>query len=95
MYIKSLSSRSLRGLDLNQRPLCYESGGLVPCVPSGAVSCRPVQAPCRRAPSYAAELRVVRLQMVCIKASKDPPKSPLSTQLHRSSEETLRPHEIT
>jgi hypothetical protein len=61
---------SLRGLDLNQRPLGYESGGLVPCGPSGAVSCRPVRAWCRWGPARAAEVRVVRLQIVCTKASK-------------------------
>jgi len=55
---------------LNLRPLGYESGGLVPSVPSGAVSCRPVRSSCRRAPSRAAEVRVVRLQMVCTIASK-------------------------
>jgi hypothetical protein len=42
----------------------------VPSVPSGAVSCRPVRASCRGAPSCTAVLRVVRLQMVCTKASK-------------------------
>jgi SAM-dependent methyltransferase len=62
--------RSLRGLDLNQRLLGYESGGLLPSVPSGAVSCRPFRASCRRSPSFAAEVRVVRLQMVCTKASR-------------------------
>ena len=66
-----LTYGSLRGLDLNQRPLGYETGGLVPSSPSGAVSCRPVRASCRRAPPCVAELRVVRLQIVCTKASND------------------------
>lgn len=61
---------SLRGLDLNQRPLGYESGGLVSSGPSGAVPCRPVRASCRPVSPRAAEVRVVRLQMVCTKASK-------------------------
>lgn len=51
------------------RPLGYESGGLVPSVPSGAVSCRPVRGSCR-GPSCAAELRVDGLQMGCTKATR-------------------------
>jgi hypothetical protein len=61
VYLRFLS---LRGLDLNQRPLGYESGGLVPSVPSGVVPYRPVRARCRQGPPRAAEVRVVRLQMV-------------------------------
>ena len=62
---------SLRGLDLNQRPLGYETGGLVPSLPSGAVSCRPGRGSCRPVPPRAAEVRMVRLQMVCTKSSNE------------------------
>jgi hypothetical protein len=59
-----LPFRMLRGLDLNQRPLGYESVGscrLVRLVPFCAT---PVRASYRRSPSCAAEVRVVRLHFV-------------------------------
>jgi hypothetical protein len=44
--------------DAGWEPLGYESGGLVPSGPSGAVPCRPVRASCRRSSPRAAEVRV-------------------------------------
>jgi len=64
------SFASLRGLDLNQRPLGYETGDLMlSCVVwCRSVLSRPGSVP--RSPARAAEVRVVRLQMVCSKATK-------------------------
>jgi hypothetical protein len=62
--------RSLRGLDLNQRPLGYESGGPVPHRPFGAIPCRSVRASCRRSPSRAAEVRVVLCNSFCNRPSE-------------------------